>query len=77
MELAKSKEDSSPDHSRAGNDEALPPSTQDDDCIRRLLYAKSPKFDEDITTTHSIVKEELKLAEGGKRKAPARTKQEK
>jgi hypothetical protein len=62
MELAKSKENSSPDHSRDGNDEALTPSTQDDDCIRRLLYAKSPEFDRDIFTTHSIVKEELKLA---------------
>ncbi len=43
-------------------DEALTPSTQDDDCMCCLLYAKSQEFDPDITTTHLIMKEELKLA---------------
>ena len=62
MKLAKPKVGSSPDHSRNGNDEVVTPSTQDDDCIRRLVYAKSPEFDQDITATHSIVKEELMMA---------------
>jgi hypothetical protein len=44
MELAKAKEESSPEHSKDGRDEVLTPSTQDDDCIRRLMYAKSPEF---------------------------------
>ena len=62
MALGEAKEESSPEHSKDGRDEVLTPSTQEDDCIRRLMYAKSPEFDEDIAKTHSIVKEELKLA---------------
>ena len=75
MELAKSREELSPDHVRAGNDEALTPSTQDDDCLRRLLYAESPEFDRDIATTHLIVKEQLKLANEAIEKLQGEVKQ--
>ena len=62
MELAKPKVDLSPDYPKDAKDEALTPSTQDNDCICCLLCAKSPEFDQDITTTHSIMNAELKLA---------------
>jgi hypothetical protein len=61
MELVKGKEVSSPDRYRDEVEEVVTPSTQDDDCIRQLLYAKSPEFDQDIAKTHSIVLDELKM----------------
>ncbi len=87
MELAKAKEESSPDHSTGGLEEALPPSTQDDHCIRRLLYAKSPKFDGDIATSHpkfdraiatshTIVREELKMVKEAIKKLQGKLNQE-
>ncbi len=55
MELAKPKEESSPDYARSCKDEVLTPSMQDDNYICTLMYAKSPEFDSDITTTAHII----------------------
>ena len=68
MELVKGKEVSSPDHYRDEVEEVVTPSTQDDDCIHQLLYAKSPEFYQDIAKTHSIVLDKLKGWKSRKKK---------